>query len=67
MECSAPRPGRYVVMGDGVAQNEPVARILQETWNPDGTINGIRNLAGGLGLLAADNNASFVAQLQVMF
>ena len=32
-----------------------------------GTINGIRNLAGGLGLLAADNNASFVAQLQVMF
>ena len=29
-------------MGDGEAQNEPVARILQETWNPDGTINGIR-------------------------
>jgi hypothetical protein len=29
-------------MGDGVAQQDPVARILQETWNPDGSINGIR-------------------------
>jgi hypothetical protein len=29
-------------MGDGVAQKDPVARILQETWNPDGTISGIR-------------------------
>lgn len=42
VQCTAPRPGRYVVMGDGVAQNEPVARILQETWNPDGSISGIR-------------------------
>jgi hypothetical protein len=29
-------------MGDGVAQQDPVARILQETWNPDGSISGIR-------------------------
>jgi len=42
VHCAAPRPGRYVVMGDGVAQSEPVARILQETWNPDGSISGIR-------------------------
>lgn len=42
VECAAPRAGRYVVMGDGVAQQDPVARILQETWNPDGTISGIR-------------------------
>jgi hypothetical protein len=42
VECAAPRAGRYVVMGDGVAQKDPVARILQETWNPDGTISGIR-------------------------
>jgi len=42
VQCAPPRPGRYVVMGDGVAQNEPVARILQETWNPDGSISGIR-------------------------
>jgi len=42
VQCTAPRPGRYVVMGDGVAQSEPVARILQETWHPDGSITGIR-------------------------
>jgi hypothetical protein len=42
VQCAAPRAGRYVVMGDGVAQQDPVARILQETWNPDGSINGIR-------------------------
>lgn len=42
VQCAAPRAGRYVVMGDGVAQQDPVARILQETWNPDGTISGIR-------------------------
>jgi len=42
VQCSAPRAGRYVVMGDGVAQSEPVARILQETWHPDGSITGIR-------------------------
>jgi hypothetical protein len=33
----------------------------------DGAVNGIRFLAGGLGILSADNNASFIAQLQVMF
>ena len=42
IQCAAPQPGRYVVMGDGVAQGEPVARILQETWKPDGSIEGIR-------------------------
>ena len=42
VQCAAPRAGRYVVMGDGVAQQDPVARILQETWNPDGSISGIR-------------------------
>jgi hypothetical protein len=42
VQCADPQPGRYVVMGDGVAQGEPVARILQETWKPDGSIEGIR-------------------------
>jgi len=42
VQCAAPRAGRYVVMGDGVAKTDPVAGILQETWNPDGTISGIR-------------------------
>ncbi len=40
--CAAPQPGRYVVLGDGEARNEPVARILQETWRPDGTLEGLR-------------------------
>ena len=40
--CAAPQPGRYVVMGDGEAQSEPVARILLETWKPDGSISGVR-------------------------
>lgn len=32
-----------------------------------GSVQGIRNIAGGLGIAAADNNASFVAQLQLMY
>ena len=32
-----------------------------------GNINGIRNIAGGIGLASFDNNASFVTDLQVMF
>lgn len=32
-----------------------------------GNVNGIRSISGGLGILAADNNASFIAQVQVMF
>jgi hypothetical protein len=32
-----------------------------------GNVNGIRSIAGGLGIAAIDNNASFITQLQVMF
>jgi hypothetical protein len=32
-----------------------------------GNVNGIRSIAGGLGIAAMDNNASFITQLQVMF
>jgi hypothetical protein len=32
-----------------------------------GDVNGIRPIAGGLGIAAQDNNASFVAQLQVSY
>ena len=32
-----------------------------------GNVNGIRSISGGLGLAAEDNNASFVAQMQVRF
>jgi len=40
--CAAPLPGRYLLIGSGEASGEPVARILQETWNADGTLTGIR-------------------------
>ncbi len=40
--CAAPQPGRYVVIGQGDVGTEPVARLLQETWNPDGSIRGVR-------------------------
>jgi hypothetical protein len=32
-----------------------------------GNVNGIRSIAGGLGIAASENNASFVTQLQVRF
>ncbi len=40
--CASPQPGRYVVMGQGEAKGEPVARLLSETWAADGRISGIR-------------------------
>lgn len=40
--CAAPQPGRYVVIGQGDVGSDPVARLLQETWNPDGSIRGVR-------------------------
>lgn len=42
LRCAAPQPGRYVVMGQGDSRGEPVARLLQETWNADGLIRGVR-------------------------
>ena len=42
LDCADPQPGRYVVIGQGFAKGEPVARILQETWNPDGSLRGVR-------------------------
>ena len=40
--CAAPQPGRYAVIGQGAFRAEPVARLLQETWNADGTLEGVR-------------------------
>lgn len=42
VNCGAPQAGRYVVMGEGAVQGEPVARILLETWKPGGQIEGLR-------------------------
>jgi hypothetical protein len=32
-----------------------------------GDVNGIRQISGGLGIATADNNASFIAQLQMKY
>jgi hypothetical protein len=40
--CAAPRPGRYVVMGEGDLNGEPLARLLLETWNANGSLRGVR-------------------------
>lgn len=40
--CAAPRPGRYAVMGEGQISGEPLARLLLETWNSDGSLSGVR-------------------------
>lgn len=40
--CAAPRPGRYAVMGEGDLKGEPLARLLLETWNSDGSLKGVR-------------------------
>jgi len=40
--CATPQPGRYGVMGEGDLKGEPIARLLLETWNPDGTLMGVR-------------------------
>lgn len=40
--CSAPQPGRYAVMGEGELNGEPLARLLLESWNRDGSLQGVR-------------------------
>jgi len=40
--CAPPRPGRYAVIGEGELNGEPLARLLLETWNADGTLSGVR-------------------------
>jgi len=42
ISCPSPQPGSYLAVVKGTAQQEPVALLLQETWNADGSINGIR-------------------------
>jgi len=42
MECAAPAAGRYAVLGSGQLDGEPAAVLMQETWQADGRIEGIR-------------------------
>ena len=46
--CPAASPGRYVVMGQGIANGKPIARLLLEDWSADGRISGHRFNRDGL-------------------
>jgi hypothetical protein len=60
-------------MSNGRAENPQPPGPLATSWAEGvtaddlGDVNGIRSIAGGLGIAAMDNNASFITQLQVMF
>jgi hypothetical protein len=41
-QCSAPMPGRYLVLGSGFFEDQPIARLLQEEWRANGVIDGLR-------------------------
>lgn len=40
--CMPPKPGRYVVMGQGQEGDTPLAQLIQERWHADGRIEGVR-------------------------
>lgn len=42
MQCAAPAAGRYALLGSGQIEGEPAALLMQETWKPDGRIEGVR-------------------------
>lgn len=42
MQCAPPVSGRYALLGSGQIDGEPAALLMQETWKPDGRIEGIR-------------------------
>jgi hypothetical protein len=51
--CAPVASGRYVVLGQGVRGDQPVVRLLQETWDRDGSIQGQRINRDGERLLEA--------------
>lgn len=58
-DCTAPRPGRYVGFGRGEALGTPVAVLLREDWNADGTIRGLRLERRGRTFTEAAYDGSF--------
>ncbi|MCP9808515.1 hypothetical protein KBY58_03600 [Cyanobium sp. HWJ4-Hawea] len=40
--CPLPKPGRYVLMGEGQKGVQPLAELAQEQWLPGGRIEGVR-------------------------
>ena len=42
VQCPPPVPGRYLVLGSGFFEDQPIARLLQEEWRANGVIDGLR-------------------------
>ncbi len=61
--CAPPHAGRHVVMERGWLQQagaqQPVARLLQERWNPDGTIVGTGFVRTGRNFRRFDYSGSY--------
>ena len=55
--------------GTNIYFDNPAIKLTLKTIVPfgGGDVNGIRRIAGGLGIADADNNASFIAQLQLKY
>jgi hypothetical protein len=50
-QCPAPMPGRYLVLGLGFFEDQPIARLLQEEWRANGDIDGVRLNRDGVHML----------------
>jgi len=51
VQCPAPVPGRYLVLGSGLFDDQPIARLLQEEWRANGDIDGARFNRDGVQML----------------
>jgi hypothetical protein len=52
--CTQVRPGSYIVLGYGVVNDLPAARVLKERWLADGSIEGERVNRDGDKMLESD-------------
>jgi hypothetical protein len=55
--------------GTNIYFDNPSLKLTLKSVVPfgGGDVNGIRAVAGGLGIADSDNNASFIAQLQIKY
>ena len=60
--CSSPKPGRYVVMGEGQVAQQPTAHLILEDWLPDGRIEGIAFQRSGQDFRSESYSGTYQAQ-----
>ena len=60
--CSSPKPGRYVVMGEGQVAQQPTAHLILEEWLPDGRIEGIAFQRSGQDFRSESYSGTYQAQ-----